>query len=171
MRIFGSKVIALEKKQSRGKFEPKGKEYTLVGYSQESKAYRLWIPGTKTIIKRRDVRFIENLNRNGNETVNNFEVILDPSWNKLTDESTTTPEVNKEVNVQPERDEENTEEDEVVQTDTPKISKRGPGRPSLLKTGKRGRPRKIYNDVKREEEPLIEPSNLKEIEYRTDRQA
>lgn len=35
MRIFGSKVIALEKKQSRGKFEPKRKKYILVGYSQE----------------------------------------------------------------------------------------------------------------------------------------
>lgn len=65
MRIFGSKVIALEKKPSRGKFEPKGKKYILVGYSQESKAYRLWNPGTKTILKRRDVRFMEDLEDNG----------------------------------------------------------------------------------------------------------
>lgn len=41
MRKIGSKVIALEKGQRRNKFEPKEKEYVLVGYSKEAKAYRL----------------------------------------------------------------------------------------------------------------------------------
>lgn len=62
MKIIGSKAIVLEKGKRQGKFEPKGKEYTLVAYSNESKAYRLWQPGTKRIIKSRDVRFIENVN-------------------------------------------------------------------------------------------------------------
>jgi len=41
MRKIGSKAFALEKRGGRGKFEPKGMEYILVGYSNESKAYRL----------------------------------------------------------------------------------------------------------------------------------
>lgn len=60
MRKFGSKVIALKKTHRDNKFSPKGEEYILVGYSQESKAYRLWIRGTKTVVKRKDVQFIEN---------------------------------------------------------------------------------------------------------------
>lgn len=77
MRIFGSKVVALEKKPSRGKFKPKGEKYTLVGYSQESKAYRLWKPGTRTVLKRRDVWFVEDLEANINNLEENFEIMTD----------------------------------------------------------------------------------------------
>lgn len=37
----------------------KGDEYVLIGYSDEAKAYRLWKPRTKTVIKSRDVKFYE----------------------------------------------------------------------------------------------------------------
>lgn len=127
MRIFSSKVIALEKKQSRGKFEPKRKKYILVGYSQKSKAYRLWNPGTKTILKRRDVRFIEDLEGEANNTGEIFEAILDPNWNESTKKPTFIYEANEETNSERERDEEDREVDEIEQTDTPKIPKRGPG--------------------------------------------
>jgi len=39
-RTIGSKTIALNKRQRGKKFKPKGDEYLLVGYSEESKAYR-----------------------------------------------------------------------------------------------------------------------------------
>jgi len=58
-KVIGSKAIVLDKTRRRGKFQPKGDEYVLVGYSEESKAYRLWKPGTRTVIKARDVRFFE----------------------------------------------------------------------------------------------------------------
>jgi len=61
MKIISSKVIAFEKGRKQGKFEPKDKEYILVGYSNESKAYRQWQQGTKRVIKSRDVHFIENI--------------------------------------------------------------------------------------------------------------
>lgn len=177
MRIFGSKVIALERKPSRGKFEPKGKEYILVGYSQESKAYRLWNPGTKTILKRRDVRFIEDLKRDTNDTTKDLGVPLNSSWHKSTDSSEAKPkeqitihEVNIETDLEQESSE--TEEDEKEEEiETPKISKRAPGRPKLLKTGKRGRPRKLYKEIMCEEEKEGEPSSVKEIKDRTDKQA
>lgn len=41
LRTFGSKVIAPDKRPRRSKFAPRGREYVLVGYSEDSKAYRL----------------------------------------------------------------------------------------------------------------------------------
>ncbi|KYN16361.1 Copia protein [Trachymyrmex cornetzi] len=40
-RTIGSKTIALNKSRKEKKFQSKGEEYILVGYSEESKAYRL----------------------------------------------------------------------------------------------------------------------------------
>jgi len=54
-----SKVLALNKCGRCKKFDPKGFEYVIVGYSQESKAYRLWRRNTNTVIKARDVKFFE----------------------------------------------------------------------------------------------------------------
>lgn len=42
LRVIRSKVIALNKNGRNKKFDSKGLEYVLVGYSHESKAYRLW---------------------------------------------------------------------------------------------------------------------------------
>jgi len=55
MRVFGSKVIALNKESRRNKFEPKVESY--LGYSEESKAYRFLKPRTRKVIKRYDIRF------------------------------------------------------------------------------------------------------------------
>jgi len=179
MRIFGSKVVALEKKPFKSKFEPKGKKYILVGYSQESKAYRLWSPGTKTVLKRRDVRFTEDLEGETNNAEERFEALLNPSWHDLTESSknepeATTHEINEDTgrNTDSEQDpdEESGEETCEEHVDTPKIPKGGPGRPKLLRTGKRGRPRKLYHEAKHREE-AGEPSNWEEIRNKTDKQA
>jgi len=47
----------LNKGQSRGK--PRGDESILVGYSEESKAYRFWKPSTT--VKARNVKFFEEI--------------------------------------------------------------------------------------------------------------
>jgi len=41
LRTIGNKAIVLKKSENRGKFQPKGDEYILVGYSAESKVLRL----------------------------------------------------------------------------------------------------------------------------------
>jgi len=41
LRTIGSKAIVLNKDEKRGKFQPKGDEYILIGYSAESKASSL----------------------------------------------------------------------------------------------------------------------------------
>lgn len=57
LRIYGSKAYALINKERRSKFDPKSEEMLLVGYAH--KAYRLWKPGTRRVMIRRDVIIVE----------------------------------------------------------------------------------------------------------------
>lgn len=81
LRIFGSKTIALEKRPRINKFMSKGKEYVMVGYSQESKAYRLWERGTKHVIVRRDVCFHEDVRNHVTESDDTFIVPTNSEFN------------------------------------------------------------------------------------------
>ena len=44
LRIFGCSVYIHVPKEKRSKLEPLGKKETFVGYSETSKAYRIYIP-------------------------------------------------------------------------------------------------------------------------------
>ena len=44
LRIFGCSVYIHVPKEKRSKLEPSGKKETFVGYSETSKAYRIYIP-------------------------------------------------------------------------------------------------------------------------------
>ena len=59
LRIFGSPVYIHIPKEKRTKLEPSGKKGIFVGYSETSKAYRIYIPGQKFIEVSRDVTFHE----------------------------------------------------------------------------------------------------------------
>ncbi|KAJ3662741.1 hypothetical protein Zmor_007072 [Zophobas morio] len=59
LRKIGSTAYALIDESKRSKFEKKSERLILVGYEFEQHAYRLWRPGTKVIIKSRDVKIVE----------------------------------------------------------------------------------------------------------------
>jgi hypothetical protein len=59
LRTFGCDAYALIT-DYRHKLQPKAEKLTLVGYSTESKAYRLWSPERRKIVISRNVRFNEN---------------------------------------------------------------------------------------------------------------
>ncbi|CAK9814706.1 Retrovirus-related Pol polyprotein from transposon TNT 1-94 [Anthophora quadrimaculata] len=161
LRIFGSKVIALEKGAKLNKFMPRGKEYILVGYSQESKAYRLWERGTKQIAKKRDVRFYEDLNNNANieddtlilTTPNKIETIQKTEKEIKEYKKTESIENNEEVE-NDENSEEEVESDESPEDETSHF-KRARGRPKKVRSGNRGRPRKLFHYT----------ANASEIQY------
>ena len=58
-KIFGCTAYAHIPSQKREKFDEKGEKYIFVGYSDQSKAYRLIDPRTKSLVISRDVIFDE----------------------------------------------------------------------------------------------------------------
>lgn len=59
LRIFGSKTYALIEGRLRHKFAQKSEKLVLVGFEPQQEAYRLWEPGTRRVIIRRNVDIIE----------------------------------------------------------------------------------------------------------------
>jgi len=64
MRTFGCRVVALNKNPARGKFDPRGRECILIGYSDVTKAYRVWYPSERKVEVTRDIVFLENSRSN-----------------------------------------------------------------------------------------------------------
>jgi hypothetical protein len=60
-RIFGCPVYLHVPKEKRSKLEPSGRKGTFVGYSESSKAYRIYILGQRQIEVSRDVTFEEEV--------------------------------------------------------------------------------------------------------------
>ncbi|KMQ81761.1 copia protein, partial [Lasius niger] len=191
-------AFALDKTPNKGKFEPKAKESIFIGYSCESKAYRLWDPASTKVIRSRDVKFIKD--STSIETADSpakfmeFEIFWEKtkteenSLEKTEESSSEEKEENSLEKMEEsilEKKEENsiekmeesssgkteennlelTEEGNVEKSDKatgidknnkteiqPTPFKRGPGRPRNVKTGERGRPRKLYNLIKTQPE-------------------
>ena len=60
LRIFGCSVYIHIPKEKSTKLDPLGKTGIFVGYSESSKAYRIYFPGFKKIDISRDVTFDED---------------------------------------------------------------------------------------------------------------
>ncbi|KAL0849649.1 hypothetical protein ABMA28_013903 [Loxostege sticticalis] len=60
MRIFGSEAMVHIPKEKTKKWDSKASKMIFVGYSEESKGYRLLDPKTKKVVISRDVTFLEN---------------------------------------------------------------------------------------------------------------
>jgi hypothetical protein len=58
-RIFGSLVYCHVPSESRKKLEPTAVKGIFVGYSETTKAYRVYVPALRRTVIRRDVRFEE----------------------------------------------------------------------------------------------------------------
>jgi hypothetical protein len=60
-RIFGCPVYIHVPKEKRTNLDPSGRKGTFVGYSESSKAYRIYIPGQRQIGVSKDVIFEEEI--------------------------------------------------------------------------------------------------------------
>jgi hypothetical protein len=60
-KIFGCPVYIHIPKEKRTKLDPSGRKGTFVGYSESSKAYRIYILGQRQIEVSRDVTFEEEV--------------------------------------------------------------------------------------------------------------
>ena len=61
LRVFGSKVVVQVPDELRQKLDPKGKTGIIVGYSEESKAYKVLLDGARKISKQINVEIKEEL--------------------------------------------------------------------------------------------------------------
>ena len=60
MKVFGCVAYAHVPDELRRKLDSKGEKCIFVGYSNESKAYKLYNPISKKVIISRDVKFVED---------------------------------------------------------------------------------------------------------------
>ena len=60
IRIFGCATFSHVPSERRTKLDPTAQQGILVGYSEVSKAYRIYIPPLRKVVVSRDVRFEED---------------------------------------------------------------------------------------------------------------
>ncbi|KAM8702490.1 hypothetical protein ACLKA7_001821 [Drosophila subpalustris] len=131
LRKFGQILYSLDKR-SKSKFSARSKNYIFIGYCSNAKAYRLFDPETRIVSKSRDVVFTNKFDTNCR-----FEQFLEQE-----DIETECIPSEQEEEYPDENNDQFSEE-----TRQQVISKRGPGRPRKLQTGKPGRPKLVYNEV------------------------
>ena len=136
-RPFGTMALALNKDPKKGKFQSRSKECYLLGYSVETKAYRLWSIDDQKTIRSRDVKFLDKFHTSSE----NFE--------ELVSDTASTDQVEKVVN-EPEHN-----DDDNIDHPTNHINlRKGPGRPRVIRNGRPGRPRMEPNMVAVEAEAV-----------------
>ncbi|GBN10131.1 Copia protein, partial [Araneus ventricosus] len=59
-KTFGCKAFVWNNKKNRGKFEPRALKGIFLGYSDNSKAYRIWLTEAKRVELSRSVKSLEN---------------------------------------------------------------------------------------------------------------
>lgn len=79
LRTFGCKAVLLDKRPGKSKFAARGIECVMVGYSPESKAYRLYDPVSRKIVKSRDVKFIEENGKANDDRITNDFCLIEPT--------------------------------------------------------------------------------------------
>ena len=60
LRTFGKKAYVLNKDPRKKKLDPRTKIGTFIGYAEESKAYKIWMPEKRRVIVSRDVKVLES---------------------------------------------------------------------------------------------------------------
>lgn len=97
-KTFGCIGYALDKKIGKGKFDPRSKECVFVGYSEETKGFKVWYPKQHKFGVTRDVKFLDEFA----VEVGNFEEFFtdeklktSPSENQMEIEVELTPMVKK----------------------------------------------------------------------------
>lgn len=167
-RRFGSEVFVMNRSSGKGKLEARSRKGIFVGYSSESKAYRIWLPEERRIDTSRDVSFTDGVPSR----------LLTDSWEDFLPRDIPPPEMssspdnadaagyeephiminllnnrgfNPEIEDQTPKvrnDDERADHDDEETTreegEPENASRRGPGRPRIIRTGRPGRPRKIH---------------------------
>lgn len=135
LRTIGTEVYVLNKALGKGKFDVRGEKGVLVGYSEHAKAYRIWIPARRNIVISRDVRFLEEIGGVSDNKSNELTIDINDTNKEIYSELERESGDNITIPLIPESGADQLEEER----------HRAPGRPRIIRTGSRGRPRKQYH--------------------------
>lgn len=123
-----------------------------MGYSNESKAYRVWIPSLKKIRISRDVKFFDEHFSDHDKTrcSGTTPDATHPATTEIATNSGTGEDIEYVAIDEPDASvhDQPIGQDDDAGIDQTTHEKRGPGSPRLIRTGGRGRPSKQYNIVR-----------------------
>lgn len=138
----------LNKDPGKRKFDQRTKMGIFIGYSDISKAYKVWLPNERKLVVSRDIRVLEDdynhenkrHNHEEDESLRSGTIPLNFMPNS-TEMQVRTDYLVVEIPETPNVEEEEREEETM---ETHQRQCRAPGRPKIIRTGRRGRPRKLY---------------------------
>lgn len=144
---FGCEVYTLDREPAKSKLNDRSKKGIFLGYSDNSKVYRVWLVNERKIDVTRDVKFLQCPE---NFLPENEYELVDHMYTDNHEEETI--EFYSQPTGTPNQEDDQTEED-TPSEDTLEESRRGSGRPRKVKTGLRGRPKKMYQQAKNVDSP------------------
>lgn len=162
-QIFGTKGYMLNK-ANKGKFDQRSIECIFIGYSTESKAYRMWDSKSQKIRRSRDVKFVKDFETPKNSQNSEDDDILEKSNDTMESNAEDMPQIiltndpskngdTSKGNI----DREHVMERDLVGEPATLEMRRAPGRPRKVYTGNRGRPRKLFHMVHTEQSEQRKP--------------
>lgn len=150
LRVFGATVFVHDNDLTKGKLAARSLKGIFIGYPRETKGYRVWLPDKRKSIVARDVKFIEDdviktMKDQGVKWNVDFDLEEEKQpWVELEEKSNeraeTTASTPDNISLHP----------PVSELHEPAL--RGRGRPRLLRTGSRGRPKKVFSSARRNDE-------------------
>ena len=96
LKVFGCVAYAHIPDELRRKLDKKGQKCIFVGYSEDTKAYKLYDPVTKKVIISRDVQFVENESWDGT-IMKNINILLNVEHDDMTEEVVQIPHVSQPI--------------------------------------------------------------------------
>lgn len=140
----------------KGKLDSRGTDGIFVGYAEEAKGYRVWIPDRKKTVVVRDVKFLKTASPQIKERYESFcddysEMHWMPAKSGHVNRDGEHISMEEEAEWEEEGKREEVEEEESINESKGEATvRRVQERPSIIRTGLRGSPRKQYRMVTEE---------------------
>jgi len=173
LRIFGMRAHILNKDPRKKKFDSRSKTGIFIGYSDSVKAYRIWIPNEKRVVVSRDIRVLEN-SSNDNNGLKEDNTAPDKTSTICISNTQSSDENGSDLSDNKREDSLDIPDNEEEQTEAAERCEnlcRAPGRPRILRVGRKGRPRKLFHYRKipddNDQEDAEEEEGIEEVRSNT----
>ena len=103
LRTFGTRTFVLNKFPGKGKFAARSNEGIFIGYSEQAKAYRVWLTAERKVVTTRDVKFVEKPVKNLKDTIltSNENIKVENKLVILNDTDFVPKKISQEIEIGP----------------------------------------------------------------------